>query len=583
MVSKRSRTKVLVLDGDMPHSVAIVRSLGRQGVQVDVAAYHSAPLAGYSRHVSQILHYANPLCDEIDFVSTINQWQLQHHYDLVIPVTERSMVALHKHRASLEDISRIAMPDQNSLEVALDKQKTFQLAESLNIPVPRGNVIEQGDPIDHVPTTITFPAVLKPGRSVAAGGGTAKQISVDYALDAAEFMPKARDLCQHGSLIVQEYFRGDGIGIEVLAAHGDVIYAFQHKRLHELPLTGGGSTLRQSVDIDSVLLDASARLLKALQWHGVAMVEFKHDAGTGEYRLMEINGRFWGSLPLAIASGADFPRLLLALYQDDLAADSLPHYQRGVICRRLDNDLLWTETVLRGADTRGLVEVPDKKEALKTLVSMFGRNQYFDVQSLADIKPGLVDLGRIAGTYAERLTSLAADKLERFRHGRAGKRKQLVKALKSSKSILFVCYGNINRSALAEYVFLAKAAEGYCSVASAGFHEAEGRPADPQMQKASRLKGIDLGPSASSILDRDMLQGADVVLVMEVSHIKQIEQQYPDQCHKVFLLGLMKQQAGADNCEIADPYGKVSKAYENCFNEISDSIGNIVSIREDNL
>ena len=583
MVSKQARTKVLVLDGDMPHSVAIVRSLGRLGVQVDVASYQAAPIAGYSRHACLVLQYPDPLSKENDFVSTINQWQLTHNYDLIIPVTERSMVALHKHRSSLAEIGRIAMPDQNSLEVALDKQKTFQLAESLNIPVPAGTVMEQGDPVDNVPTTITFPAVLKPGRSVAAGDGTAKQISVDYALDATEFTPKARDLCQHGSLIVQEYFRGEGVGIEVLAAQGDIVYAFQHKRLHELPLTGGGSTLRESVDIDPVLLDASARLLKSLQWHGVAMVEFKREPATGEYRLMEINGRFWGSLPLAIAAGADFPRLLLALYQDALASAALPPYQRGVVCRRLDNDLLWTETVLRGADTRGLVEAPHKKDALWTLASMFGRNQYFDVQSFADIKPGLVDLGRIVGNYAARLTSLLTEKFDRFTHGRAGKRKQLAKGLQSAKSILFVCYGNINRSALAEYVFLAKGGGGDCSVASAGFHQVAGRPADAQMVEVSRLKGIDLGPSASSILDRDMLQSADVVLVMEVIHIKQIAQEYPDQAHKVFLLGLMKQQTGASNCEIADPYGKVSGVYENCFNEISDSVGSIISIREARL
>ena len=52
--------------------------------------------------------------------------------------------------------------------------------------------------------------------------------------------------------------------------------------------------------------------MRALRYTGVAMVEFKVNAKTGEFVLIEINGRFWGSLPLAVAAGANFP---LWLYQ----------------------------------------------------------------------------------------------------------------------------------------------------------------------------------------------------------------------------------------------------------------------------
>ena len=82
-----------------------------------------------------------------------------------------------------------------------------------------------------------------------------------------------------------------------------------HRRIRERLVMGGPSTCAESV-YDSKLLDYGLRVLKNLKWHGVAMVEFKKDSIDGEFKLMEINPKFWGSLDLAIASGVDFPYLL---------------------------------------------------------------------------------------------------------------------------------------------------------------------------------------------------------------------------------------------------------------------------------
>jgi predicted ATP-grasp superfamily ATP-dependent carboligase len=64
---------------------------------------------------------------------------------------------------------------------------------------------------------------------------------------------------------------------------------------------------------DPQLLELGTRLLDTLGWHGVAMVEFKQDAANGTYYLMEVNPKFWGSLDLALAAGADFPGDLIAI------------------------------------------------------------------------------------------------------------------------------------------------------------------------------------------------------------------------------------------------------------------------------
>ena len=97
---------------------------------------------------------------------------------------------------------------------------------------------------------------------------------------------KTTHALRYGSVLLQEYIGGQGVGIELIADQGKIVYAFQHLRLHEIPLTGGGSSLRTSVAVEPALLEASAKLMAALAWHGVAMVEFKRDTGSGKFSLM---------------------------------------------------------------------------------------------------------------------------------------------------------------------------------------------------------------------------------------------------------------------------------------------------------
>src|SRR5208283_2488478 len=110
------------------------------------------------------------------------------------------------------------------------------------------------------------------------------------------------------SFVIQEFIQGEAYGFFALYRRGRIVASFMHKRIREVPPTGGPSSAAESV-YDQRLLSLGTRILDHLSWHGLAMVEFKKDSRTHDFRLLEINPKFWGSLDLAIEAGIDFPHL----------------------------------------------------------------------------------------------------------------------------------------------------------------------------------------------------------------------------------------------------------------------------------
>jgi len=547
----------------MTSSLAIVRSLGKSDHSIILASSTTRPITSYSRFVDQTITYPDPLEQENSFLNWVNTSLEKNLFDLCIPVTERTVVPLLKLNND-----KIILPSEEALESVLDKDKTIQLAEKLDISVPGSITINNINEISTASDKITLPIVLKPGRSIGRKSNSRRQLRVEYATSQQELNTKTSDFLQYGPVILQEYSMGKGVGIELIADHGEIKYAFQHLRLHEIPLTGGGSSFRVSTEIEPVLYDASEKLIKALSWHGVAMVEFKWNPETGDYALMEINGRFWGSLPLSIAAGADFPAMLIELYTTGNISPRVP-YRRGIYCRNLANDIYWHELVVRRDAPASLFRFPSKKQMLVDLIKVFSPLHYFDVQTFRDPLPGIIDISRILANYYRRFKSLIQHRLFLSQQKKAWESGKVADKLNKASSILFMCYGNINRSALAERCF-SPLPHPDMSVYSAGFHQEENRPADPQMVRVASEHGINMHNWQSRCVTQEMVQDSDIIFVMEYQHYLELAERYPESKGRIFLLGPAAKEI--DSPEIADPYGKTLDAYQKCAHQTKTSV-----------
>jgi predicted ATP-grasp superfamily ATP-dependent carboligase len=178
--------------------------------------------------------------------------------------------------------------------------------------------------------------------------------------------------------LIQEYIKGTGFGaFAIFNKDSKPVATFVHKRLREYPITGGQSTFCESVK-EPAILKYGLKILKELNWYGLAMVEFKMDE-FGEPKIMEINPRFWGSMPLAIASGVDFPYLLYKLAVDGNIKE-VNSYKVGVKTRFVLSDTL--------ACSELLLRRPNKISTLQDFIyPFFDRNVVEGLFVLDDPKP----------------------------------------------------------------------------------------------------------------------------------------------------------------------------------------------------
>jgi predicted ATP-grasp superfamily ATP-dependent carboligase len=259
---------------------------------------------------------ASPLQDPAAYFAAIETEVRSRGAELLIPVGEAALRAILPRRRELPR-TKIPFPDAEVFEAVSDKGQVLEAARRLGIPEP---TFARADSPSELSTRLgelergAFPLVLKPTRSVVYVATTAHKTSVRYVRSAAEIAGAVESFDQSSfPILLQRKVEGRGTGVFLLMWKGEVVAAFAHRRLREKPPSGGVSVLSESIPLSSELFASSARLLRALRWDGVAMVEYKENRVSGVPELMEVNGRFWGSLQLAIDSGVDFPSLLASV------------------------------------------------------------------------------------------------------------------------------------------------------------------------------------------------------------------------------------------------------------------------------
>ncbi len=377
--------KVLILDANQRSALAATRSLGKHGVSVTAADETRTTLAGSSKYCQSRMICPSPSCDPDRFLATLRREILQRQIGVVLPMTDATTSLVVSHRDSLGP-AQIPFPSADSFETASNKWRLYNLAMGLGVPTPATYCLSSKEDLNGGLPQLTYPIVLKPCRSQGRPNTQWRDHRVRYASSTEELNAIVRNLeiSPDQPVLAQQYIHGEGQGVFALYDQGKFVCFFAHRRLRERPPSGGVSVLSESIPVDPYLRDLTQRILDSLAWHGVAMLEFKVDSEGAPY-LLEINGRFWGSLQLAIDAGTDFPWLLYQLATSQ-AINPTPSYAIGVKSRWLLGDLDNLYLTLKGHT--GPV---DKLRTLVRFLSPVRSRTRYDVNRWDDLKPFLFE------------------------------------------------------------------------------------------------------------------------------------------------------------------------------------------------
>ena len=391
----------VVLGIDTPIGLTVIRDLGSHGVPViGIARKHDA-LGMHSRYLSRGLVRPGTPDALIEQLVKLGEELGQA---CLFAISEGDIDLLNRHRARLGAF-KLAFADERRMASVLDKAQTYAAAARVGVRTPRTELPSSMAEAERASAVLRYPVVLKwanpheANRLLAPLGIVPDKMR--YCHSAQELLDYLRPFEPANTYpLIQEYCPGLGLGQFILMKDGQPRSTFQHLRLHEWPPEGGFSSMCESLppDAHGELMKKSVALLRELDWEGVAMVEYRYDPKTGEAALMEINGRFWGSLPLAWHAGAGFPMLCYRQFGLGETVNQQT-YRAGVRCRFMVPETKRLLRILFQQD-----RIADRSLKFARLPELFGYlldfirpgSRYY-VFDRRDPRPFFGDLAQMAG------------------------------------------------------------------------------------------------------------------------------------------------------------------------------------------
>ena len=285
-----------------------LRSLNSLGLSVAVCDESRIGMGQWSKYSYFAGKYSCPLTMPESFISDIVNYLEKTGATFLLPSHDETEV-LAKYRQDLPKKIILPINDYLSIKNANDKGWMADFVINLGLPVPKtimwNSVETLGNKLE---SSVDQHYVIKLRKGNSSKGVFFPANNSDV-IDEVKRLMKQYKLSTDRKPVIQERVEGEGWGVSCLYWEGKRVAFFTHKRLKEKIKTGGTSTLRVSIR-NPILEEIAFEILDKMEWHGLAMVEFKFNPLTGQAWFIEVNPRLWGSIHLAVQSGVDFPALL---------------------------------------------------------------------------------------------------------------------------------------------------------------------------------------------------------------------------------------------------------------------------------
>lgn len=301
-MDKRNRLSILIPDGQNHLAIPVINCLATSNqYKIYLLSNLEYTPMRFSRHVNHFLYSPKPKNEE-DWINTIDNTVENHGIDFIMPVFVGSFRKLILHKSKLKSAKKLMLlPDLDNFDTANDKGLLSQHLHAHDIPHPKGCLVSNMTELKKI-ETLNFPVISKP--TIGYDGG--KHIHFFKKMDALKTHFKINNFL--GTHIIQEYIEGYDIDCSVLCKAGEILaYTIQKG------IVNGTSIFTPSYAHifiqEPKLFSVVEKLMKTLNWSGIAHIDLRFDENAQQFKVIEINPRFWGSLEASLHAGVNFPEL----------------------------------------------------------------------------------------------------------------------------------------------------------------------------------------------------------------------------------------------------------------------------------
>lgn len=287
---------ILIPDGESTWAINVIQCLRDQShLKLHIVSAKPRTAVTFSKYISSYRYYEQ----SSDWLNTVNDVIEKKQIQLIVPIAEKSCQFLISNRENIDGSAKIMMlPTFDSYTTAIDKRKLYHFLINENLPTPQSLFIEPHSKNSINLDCFKFPVLLKP---LDQKGGIGIQ-RFGNRKDLESFIASNNEQ----GLFIQQYISGYDIDCSVLCEDGNIIAHTIQKGF-----LGAKNPYAPQLGFEFLKNDAvyqvTSNVMKALNWNGIAHLDLRHDAEADDYKLLEINARFWGSTEASKSVGVNFP------------------------------------------------------------------------------------------------------------------------------------------------------------------------------------------------------------------------------------------------------------------------------------
>jgi predicted ATP-grasp superfamily ATP-dependent carboligase len=371
----------LIVNAKSTSSLAIIRSLGRKGIDLTCASDTKTDFPLYSKYCREKIILSTSDEDIEKRIDEILAIVKNKHFDVFIPVmSEHALFNLAKHKIDFEKYTKLLLPSSEQLSILNNKAKVNVLLKKLGLPCPKTFFADSNSELESILQDAVFPVVIKPYHGEGALG-------IKVITDPKDMVSSYNDIHKmYGPTMIQEFIHGvKHTAVFLLNKDSEVRRFFIHRAIRENPVSGGPTCFLKSVRYDDIF-DPALELLRAVHFTGLASMEFIIDKKDMKPKIIDVKPRFYGPLQCAISAGVDLPFAVFNMaLNGDIETDL--SYREEVTCRHLlFEDTKHMISILKGYKSP---KYPyGKIRTILNYLNFFHDDSYF-VLSLSDPVPGL--------------------------------------------------------------------------------------------------------------------------------------------------------------------------------------------------